>query len=135
MKIYISFDALLVPSDKPSEVLRAGIAPYAKSFITWAATQGRVVILTDGPLSHPMHLLQHIKCADLASIRSFEVSKTETLRHDEPFFLVDDALIPGEVSWFMEHGHQDRIIPVSPREGVTPRTKQLLEEKLRHVKR
>lgn len=131
LKIYVAMDTLLAPSDHPDNNLRAGIAPYAKPFITWAATQGKVVVLTDGPLSHAMYLLQKLNCADLATIRSFEVSKVENLHTDEPFYLVDDALIPGEVSWFLEHGHQDRLISVLPHHNVTPDTKKKLEEKLR----
>lgn len=130
-KIYVSLDALLIPSEKPDPHVGTGIAPYAQAFLTWASTQGRTVLLTDRPLPYAARVLKTIGCEDKIPIRGFEVSKTELLDHKDDFYLVDDMLIPGELSWFSEHGLSDRLVAVSPYKGPTPETKAALEEKFR----
>lgn len=130
-RIYVSMSALLVPSDHPDQMLRAGIAPYARAFMTWASEHGRVVLLTDAPLAAAAHLLEKIDCTNRVTIGTFEASKVEQMRPDDAFYWVDDGLIPGEVSWLLEHGRQDRLISVSMHKGVTPETKTALEQKMR----
>lgn len=130
LRIYVSMSTLLVPNDHPDQQLHAGIAPYARPFLTWAADQGKVVLLTDGPLASAIHLLERLDCSGKVSIATFESSKTEKISPDERFFWVDDFLIPGEVSWLLEHQHQGRVIAVQPHKGVTPETKQALDAKI-----
>ena len=126
--IYVNMDALLVRSDEPDPHLGAGIAPYANAFMRWAAQHGHVCLLTDGPLSHAMYLAGRI---GNPSVRGFTLSKTELLDPHQDVYLVDDALIPSEMSWFAEHGLHHRVITVNPREGVTAATKDKLEARLR----
>jgi len=129
--IYVGLEALQVHSDKPDPYLGFGVAAYTAPFLSWAATRGRVCILTDGPVQLVMHLLNTLKLtASNIAIKSYGTNKTDVLRTDEPFVLVDDALIPGEVSWFMEHGLGDRLVSVSPLTGVTPETKSRVERVL-----
>lgn len=130
--IYVSLDALTVPSEKPDAYLGAGISPYTNGFLHWAATKGKVVLLTDRPIAQVLALLDRHGCSKLGvQIRTFTSSKTEVLRPTEDFYLVDEVLIPSEYSWFAEHGLGDRLIPVGS-DGVTPATKDKLAARLKH---
>ena len=129
--IYVGLEALQVPSDRPDPYLGFGVAAYAAPFLSWAATRGRVVILTDGPVQHVLHLLRTMKLPDSAvSVKMYGSSKVEALHTGEPFILVDDALIPSEVSWFLEHHLGDRVVSVNHTTGVTQETKAHVERLL-----
>lgn len=128
-RIYVSIDALQAPSDKPDPHLGTGISAYARPFITWLSQHGKVVVLTDGSLQHAVYLLSKINCTEKASVRGFEVCKTEILKEHGDVYLVDTILTPSEVSWFAEHGMADRVVTVKLHEGVSPSTKQALEAK------
>lgn len=123
--IYVAMDALLAPSDKPDPHLGTGIAPYAKPFLTWATTHGRPVVLTDGPLSHAVYLVDKLDVKGKVAVRGFDMSKTELFSPHEDFYLVDDALIPSEISWFAEHGLGHRVIPCGAH-GVTEQARDAL---------
>lgn len=128
--IYVSLDALTSATGSVDPNLMHGVASYAQPFLHWCAEQGRTVLLTDRPLAHAFRLLAQLNADNgTVSVRTFDSSKTEILRSSEDFYLVDDALIPGEASWFTEHGLGDRIIAVDPHTGVTPETRRRLEEK------
>lgn len=131
--VYVSSDALVVPSDNPDTVLDAGIAPYARPFMHWCAGTYKTVLLTDLPTAHARYLLNKLALReDQVVLRFFHGLKTDYLRPDSNCYLIDDALIPGEVSWFLEHGLQDHLIGVDPHTGVSPTTRQQLEERVRH---
>lgn len=119
---------LLVPAAKPNEYLGAGIADYAKPFLTWAKDRFDIQVLTDENLRHVHHLTEHLGLpADKINPRGFETSKVEVMQPGTDFYWVDAALIPGELSWLTEHGHYDRFLAVDPTVGVTPRHKDVLE--------
>ncbi len=131
--VYVASDALLVPSDDADHVLNCGISSYAKPFMHWCASHYTTVLLTDMPVAHVKYLLNKLMLReDQLSLRFYHGLKTDYLRPDRGCYLVDDALIPGEVSWFLEHGLQDQLIGVDPHTGVSPMTRQTLEERIRH---
>ncbi len=125
--IYISMDTLLVPSEKPDLHLGTGISGYAKPFLTWAADHGRPVILTDGPLAHAVYLVDKLGAKGKVAVRGFDMNKTDLFTSHDDFYLVDDALIPSEISWFTEHGLGHRVIPCGPH-GVSERVRDALHE-------
>jgi hypothetical protein len=131
--VYVSTDALLVPSEHPDAVLECGIAEYAKSFMHWCTGHYSTVLLTDLPVAHARYLISRLRLMeDQLPMKFYYGAKTDRLPTGGNFFLIDDALIPGEVSWFLEHGLQDQLIGVDPHTGVSPMTRQTLEERIRH---
>lgn len=131
--VYVAMETLFAPGAPVEPTLGYGIAPYAKPFMHWCAHNARTVLLTDGPLPHAFRLLAHLGVEGV-SVRAFESSKAELLNPREDFYLVDDTMIPSEVSWFSEHGMGDRVVSVDPHTGVTVRTKEKLEGKLHRRK-
>lgn len=133
--VYVSSDALLVPSELPDNVLETGIASYAKPFLHWCSSLYTTVLLTDLPAAHAKYLLNRLGLReDQVLIKFYHSSKTDSMRPERNVYLIDDALIPSEVSWFLEHGLHDHIIGVDPHTGVSPATRQQLEERIRHGK-
>lgn len=128
--VYVSADALVVPSDHPDHFLEAGIAPYAAGFMNWCCGTYRTVLLCDWPLAQATYLVDKLGVPPQSlPIRTYYGSKVDSLNLDSNFFLIDDALIPGEVSWFLEHGLQSRIIGVNPYVGVSLETRRALQER------
>lgn len=124
--IYISMNTLLAPSEHPDPHLGVGISHYAKPFVAWCKTQGTVCLLTDSPLAHAVYLAEKLGGMP---VRSFDLSKTDLLDRHKDFYLVDDGLIPGEVSWFAEHGLASRVVSVD-NHGVTPATRDALAARI-----
>jgi hypothetical protein len=133
--VYVSSDAILCPSDKPDPVLETGISTYAKPFMYWCSGLYTTILLTDLPAAHAKYLLNRLGLReDQVLIRFYHGAKTDSIRPEKNIYMIDDALIPSEVSWFLEHGLQDHIIGVDPHTGVSPATRQALEERIRHGK-
>lgn len=133
--VYVTSDALLVPSSEPDHLLDAGIAPYGPAFMTWCCSVYNTVLLTDLPMAYVRRLLHALKIDKMnIVVKPFSTSKVSALNPRENYYLIDDALIPSEVSWFLEHGFQDRLIGVDPHTGVSPATRQTLEARTRHGK-
>ena len=133
--VYVSTDALLIPSDSPDHVLDVGISDYAKPFMHWCSSNYRTYLITDMPVAHAKYLLNKLELRENAVIIKFcGTLKTDCIEPSRNTFLIDDALVPGEVSWFLEHGLQDQLIGVDPHTGVSPATRQTLEARTRHGK-
>jgi hypothetical protein len=133
--VYVAMEALQAPGGPVEPTLGYSISSYAKPFMHWCASNARTVLLTDDPLPHALLLLRHLGVEGAVPVRAFESSKAEIFNPHEDFYLVDDALIPSEVSWFAEHGLGDRVISVNPATGVAPQTKQRLEARLHERRR
>ncbi len=133
--VYVSVDSLLVPSDKHDTFLDAGIAEYAAPFMNWCAGTYRTILLSDRPVAHATYLFRHLGLSPAAvPIKPYLGLKIDNIDPQSNFYLIDDALIPGEVSWFLEHGLQDRLIGVNPHIGVSLETRHTLEART-HARR
>jgi hypothetical protein len=126
--LYVALQGpLLIPSDKPHPYLEAGIAEYAKSFLSWAKEHFGVQVLTDDSLRKVHTLTEHLSLPpDAALPRGFDFNKTDVMDPASNFYWVDSALIPSEISWLYEHKLQDRLLTVDPAVGVTPEHRRIL---------
>jgi len=136
-KLFIGLDGpVLIPatsSHDRDEYLGAAVAPYAKSFLHWAAQHFDVRWLSDrgaGPAVYVANLLS--LPADKVHIAGFVDSKVEALAPHKDFYWVESELIPHEVSWLAQHGHVDRLITVDPLTGVSTDAKEALEARVAH---
>jgi hypothetical protein len=127
---------LLVPSQHPNEFLGAGIADYAKAFLTWASGKFDVQVLTDENPRHVFFLADHLGLhTESLRPRGYELAKTELMHPNTEFYWVDSELIPSEVAWLARHGHVDRFLSVDPTVGVIPRHREALEGLTRSAQR
>lgn len=131
-KLFVSLDGpILVPAQGHSDrddYLGAAIAPYAKSFMQWAAQHFDVHWLSDKGAGPAVYVAERLGLpGDKVRIAGYRDSKVEALAPHKNFFWVDAELIPHEVSWLAQHGHVDRLIPVDPFDGVSTDTKKALE--------
>jgi hypothetical protein len=130
-------DAVLIPTSQTDLPFNGRApSPYTKAFTHWAVEHFHPVWLTDESPRTAFMINDHLglKEHDIP-VLTFDTLKTESLDPKSHFYLVDDALTPGEISWFMEHKRGDSVIPIHPREGITPTTKQQLEERAFNVHR
>jgi hypothetical protein len=138
--LFVGLDGpVLIPatsSHDRDEYLGAAVAPYAKSFLHWAAQPFDVHWLSDrgaGPAAYVSSLLSLPQ--DKVHVAGFVDSKVEALAPHKDFYWVDSELIPHEVSWLAQHGHTARMLPVNPFTGVSVEDKARLEAQvLKHAR-
>jgi len=134
-KLFLALDGpVLVPATNTherDEYLGAAIAPYAKSFIHWAAQHFDVRWLSDQGAAPAIYVASLLSLpADKVHVAGFVDSKVEALAAHKDFYWVDSELTPHEVSWLAQHSHMDRLITVDPLIGVSMDAKKALETRV-----
>jgi len=130
--LYLSLDAVLIPTSD-TDLSFNGRAPsaYTRAFVHWALEKFHVVWLTDESpqLAFRLNELLGVPSHSIP-VATFSVSKTDVFNLKTEFYLIDDALIPGEIAWLAQHGRGNCVVATHPRDGVTPETKRQLEARI-----
>lgn len=133
-KLFIGIDGpVVVPSHTPERFLHGEVVPYAKPFVNWALSHFDVRWLTDRSPRDAFYLNDHLALPeDSVPVHLFDVSKVEVIEpHGDNFYWIDGELIPHEVTWLAQHGHDKRFLQVDSMKGITPELKEKLEGLLR----